>query len=109
VDPTTRTVKARAEVANPGGLLKAEMLVTVGLTTPARADVSVPASAVLLQRDGHFVYVEESRGTLRRQPVDVGPALGGTVPVVHGLRSGDRVVTQGALLVDQLYRTGGKS
>ena len=105
VDLSSRTVKVRGTVANTHGLLKAEMLVTVRLPSTAMAvGVTVPTVAVLLQGSDHVVYVDEGHGHLRRSPVRVGVAHDGIVPVLSGLAAGERVVTNGALLFEQLFQ-----
>jgi len=104
VDPTTRTVKVRGTVVNPGGLLKAEMLATVDAPLARTGALAVPTAAVLLDGDTHVVFVEESRGRYRRCPVQVGGEHGGLVPVLAGLQSGERVVTGGSLLLERMFQ-----
>ncbi len=105
VDPTSRTIKVRGVVDNPGRDLKAEMLVTVDVAQSARSGVRVPASAVMLKDDAHIVYVVERPGRFRRTTVSVDGGEGSTVFVVNGLRAGDVVVTDGSLLLEQLYQS----
>jgi len=104
VDPNTRTVKARGALLNTQGLLKAEMLVTVSLAAPARGAVAVPSAAVLLQGNDHVVFVDEGKGRLRRTPVTIGAERRGIVPVLSGLAPGERIVTHGSLLFEQLFQ-----
>ena len=109
VDPATRTVKARGTVDDPQGELKAEMLVTVDVPGGSRGALSVPAAAVLLEGDTHVVYVEEGRGRYRRAEITVGAGQDGVVLVKAGLRAGDKVVTSGTLLLEQLFRQSVRS
>jgi cobalt-zinc-cadmium efflux system membrane fusion protein len=56
LDPVTRTVKVRGSLANGEGSLRAEMLVNVDVATANDRKVAeVPAAAVLLRGDKHFV------------------------------------------------------
>ncbi len=103
VDPNTRTVKARASVPNPMGLLKDEMMVSVQLPRVGVSPVQVPVSAVLLEGNTHVVFVAEGPGKLRRQVVDAGREHDGFIPIRRGLSSSDRVVADGALFVEQLF------
>ena len=48
IDPVSRTVKARASVANADRRLKSEMFVNAELAMPVDPAPKVPASAVLL-------------------------------------------------------------
>jgi len=104
VDPSTRTVKVRGTVANPRRLLKAEMLVTVDASGAQPQGPVVPVAAVILQGDAHVVFVEESPGRYRRAEVRVGSERDGVVPVEAGLQPGERVVTAGSLLLEQLFQ-----
>jgi cobalt-zinc-cadmium efflux system membrane fusion protein len=95
-----RTVPVRVELdAIPAGL-------RAGLY--GRASISLvdeglvlPSTAVLV-RDGQrtVVYVEEGDGRFVRREVVVGPSIDGRVHVIAGLREGERVVVEGALLID---------
>ena len=104
VDPTTRTLKVRCTVDNRGARLRGEMLVRVNVPALARERLTVPTAAVLLQGEKHVVFIEESRGHYRRAEVAVGPESGGAVPVLTGLKSGDRVVTSGSILLEHLFQ-----
>ena len=103
IDPTTRTLRVRGIVDNTQGLLKSEMLVSVRLASPTLEGIGVPVSAVVMAGGKHVVYVEEARGRLRRVEVTVGTTQGGFVRVLSGLTEGQRVVTNNALLFEQLY------
>ena len=105
LDPTTRTVKVRGAVANPERRLRAEMLVTVEVEAADAAVVpEVPATAVFLRGDKHFVYVEQEPGSFERREVAIGPEQGGWLPVLGGLDPKQRVVTEGAILLEKIYQ-----
>ncbi len=102
VDPVTRTVRARGTVANPDHALKAEMYVRVEVPGSSGGVASVPARAVFLRGERHYAFVEESPGTFVRHEVQVGAEQDDRVLVTNGLRAGQRVVTDGGLLLQQL-------
>ena len=106
LDPATRTVRVRGVVRNPDRLLKAEMYVLVDVvreTSQAESPaIEVPAQALFLSDNGYCLFVEQSPGQYRRQRVRVGIEKDGQVPVIEGLEAGQRVVTEGALLLDAL-------
>ena len=104
VDSTSHTVKVRGTVDNPARLLRAGMLVTVDVPDMRRREPTIPSAAVLQVGDKEIVFVEESRGHFRRTEVTVGAQYDGAVPVLSGLKSGDRVVTAGSLLLEQLFQ-----
>ncbi len=109
LDPATRTLKVRGTVENPDRRLKAEMLVSVEVEQAPVASVSVPSSAVLQEAASHIVFVEERRGQFARREVRVGPAHDGVVPILNGVKVGERVVVSSALLLEQLFHTAGRS
>jgi membrane fusion protein, heavy metal efflux system len=105
LDPSTRSVKVRGALANAERKLRAEMLVTVEVEAIDEAAVpEVPASAVLLQGDKHFVYVEQQPGSFQRREVAIGSERDGWLPVLGGLDGQQRVVTEGAILLEKIYQ-----
>jgi membrane fusion protein, copper/silver efflux system len=62
--------------------------------------LSVPESAVIDTGTRKVVYLEREPGTFDAVAVEVGSPDSGYYPVLSGLTDGDRVVTQGAFLVD---------
>ena len=103
VDPATRTIKVRGIVENPTLELKSEMLVSADVTVPVRMALGVPAKAVFLEGDKHLVFIEERTGIFRHAEVTAGPERDGAVPVTAGLKTGDRIVVEGSLMLNQLY------
>jgi cobalt-zinc-cadmium efflux system membrane fusion protein len=102
VDPTTRTVKVRFLVSNPAARLKPEMFasVTIFLNEQAKA-LTVPASAVLTEGGKTYVYVKTGMTEFTRRPVEVSPDPSGRMRVTSGVKAGEKVVTERALLVHQ--------
>lgn len=109
LDPVTRTVKARARVDNRDRQLKAEQLVSVEVQSPeAKAgSVEVPTRAVFLKGDRRYVFAEVSPGCFERRVVRVDGGHDRITRVVDGLKAGDRVVSNGATLLDQVVSEGG--
>ncbi|HZV35758.1 MAG TPA: efflux RND transporter periplasmic adaptor subunit [Verrucomicrobiae bacterium] len=106
MDPATRTVKVRGVVNNPDKLLKAEMYVMVDiikdLSQVADAGVDVPAKAIFMKQDESFLFVESAPGQFERKRVKVGAEKDGKVPVFDGVAAGQKVVSEGALLLQSL-------
>lgn len=102
IDPQTRMVKARATVENGARRLKAEMFVTAEVEVPPSVALRVPSQAIFLLGDTHYAFVEESPGQFVRRPLRAEEATLGFMRVLDGLRKGDRVVSDGALLLQQL-------
>lgn len=102
IDPQTRTVKARASVANPMRRLKAEMFVTADVEIPPSTALKVPATAAFLIDSNYYAFVEESPGRFVRHRIRSEEVSLGFMRVTAGLTPGDKVVIDGALLLQRL-------
>ncbi len=112
IDPTTRTVMARADVANPDGQLRPEMFAEVSVVTDEQAVLSVPRTAVQQVGSQTVVFVVRGPRRFESREVTLGQASREYIQVVTGLDAGDEVVTQGSYsLKSELLReqmpTGG--
>ena len=104
IDPSTRTIKVRGLVPNPGRTLKAEMLATVRIERSLGDGVIVPASAVLLFGAKHRVYVQTGTGTFEPREVSLGHEGPKEVLVTSGLKAGEMVVSENTLLLARQLR-----
>jgi cobalt-zinc-cadmium efflux system membrane fusion protein len=64
--------------------------------------VDVATKAVFLRNNQHFVFVETARGQFERREIKLGLESNGRSVVVEGLMAGQRVVTEGCLLLESL-------
>jgi cobalt-zinc-cadmium efflux system membrane fusion protein len=99
VDPSTRTLKVRVVLANPGWRLKPEMFGSIRLYRASAQAISVPATAVLRDDSSAFVFVEKSAGQYDRRQVSLGRTLDLGIQVTSGIKPGEAVVTEGAILL----------
>ncbi len=101
VEGSTRVVPVKAELDNPGGVLKPGMFAEIEVLTnrTPTAILAIPNSAVVDANGKKLVYVQNGNAY---QPVEVtlGQASGDMVEVKSGLFEGDLLVTQRA---PQLY------
>src|ERR1044072_8228921 len=106
VDPDTRTVKVRTEVANPDGRLKPDMFANVQIVTALnRTAISIPQSAVLNDEGKTVVFVADGNGYKKRQ-VQPGIQNNDRVEIIDGLAAGDKVVVKGNYLLLQQSKPG---
>lgn len=107
LDPQTRALRVRASLANADRHLKGEMFVRGVLHLPADASQPVlPADAALLIRGRYVVFVQTGSGRFERRPVKAIEAGPGQVRVLEGLKPGEHVVVEGALLLQQALAVG---
>lgn len=100
VDPTTGTVKLKAQFPNRDGALFPNQFVNVRMTLDTlREAIVIPAAAVQRGAQGPFAYVVRPDNTVEQRALKLGPAQGERVAVAEGLAAGDPVVTDG---VDRL-------
>jgi membrane fusion protein, copper/silver efflux system len=100
VDPATRTIKVRVELANQDAALKPDMFMDVLLRRDLGAQLFVPESAVLRSGDRRLVFLDRGDGRLEPREVLVGDRVEGGYAVLSGLADGDRVVTSANFLID---------
>ena len=100
VDTTTRTLKVRVELANPGLRLKPDMFAAIRVVRAVRVAIVVPAAAVVREGPSAFVYVQKSPGHFERRAVTLGPDTDhAALEVTSGLAPGDAVVVDGVELL----------
>ena len=102
VDPQTRTVKVRGTLQNPQRRVKAETFVTAELKVPTAKGFNVPIKAVYLRGEQNYVFVDAGDGRYVRKPVRLGPTTNGQQVVLEGLVADEKVVVDGALLLERL-------
>jgi len=98
--PETRTARVRIEVPNPGQRLRLGMFVDVLLDTGStQPTLAVPRTALQTRGTESIVFLPLGGGRFAVRPVLTGPASGPLVPVLHGLREGETVVTDGSFFL----------
>jgi multidrug efflux system membrane fusion protein len=98
IDPTTGTIKARAQFANDNTMLYPNQFVNIRLLVDTHKDVTTMSTAGI-QRGvpGTFVYlVNTADSTVSVRPVKLGVTEGERVEVLSGIVPGDRIVIDGA-------------
>ncbi len=111
VDPVTRSIKLRANIADKDGKLSPGMFAKVRVVLPKSTKVvTVPLTAVVYASYGDSVFVVEEPGdtpgsagpngeprkVARQQFVRLGERRGDFVAVLDGVKAGEEVVVAGA-------------
>jgi cobalt-zinc-cadmium efflux system membrane fusion protein len=105
LDPSTRTAKVRIEVKNGDAPLRPGMFAQVELsaatTDEKQAVLAVPDAAIQTVEGSPavFVPVDGEAGTFAKRPVKIGPAVGGMIPILAGLKEGEKIVVNGTFIL----------
>lgn len=104
VDPTSGTIRVKAQFSNADGQLWPGQYVNTRVTVRTIQDaVVIPQNAIIINAYGTFVYVAEKDGTARQVPIVRQHAFGLNAAVT-GLNGNEQVITEGK----QNLRPGGK-
>jgi cobalt-zinc-cadmium efflux system membrane fusion protein len=106
VDPATRTLKIRATIPNPDKQLKAEQLVKAVLRIdPVKGQTVIPrnAMAVINGQNCCFIQSKDNPDAFERRIIDIDQENHDFVVVKRGLEPGQMVVTNGTLILSQLF------
>ncbi|MBL4689206.1 MAG: efflux RND transporter periplasmic adaptor subunit, partial [Nannocystaceae bacterium] len=98
VDPGARTLSARIPLKNRDGKLRLGLFGTASIVVdaePIRPEVTVPRSAVTEVLGEDVVFVRMDDGHFELHDVTLGRFDAEHVEVVHGLRVGEHVVSEG--------------
>ncbi len=100
VDPQTRAARARIELSNADLALRPGMFARVEIKGIGDGAADVPTSAILARRDQFFVFLKNSDGSYVEREVKIGDQRGQHTTILTGVRPGDEIVTEGAILLD---------
>ena len=100
LEAATRTLKARALVDNPDGLLRLEMFVNVRVDYDLGERLAVPEEAVMHAGTRNIVFLADPDGYFTPRTVTLGAKVQGYYEVLQGLTANAEVVTSGGFLVD---------
>ncbi|HEX8203174.1 MAG TPA: efflux RND transporter periplasmic adaptor subunit [Isosphaeraceae bacterium] len=110
VDENTKTIRIRTTIKNLNDRIKADMLVAGALEIPPTDGFTVIPRAAMVSTDGaDYVFVSQSEGATKgperfeRRSVRVVQENHDRVIVAEGLEPGERVATQGSLILAQIY------
>lgn len=107
LDPNTRRIPVRVAVENPDRRLRPEMFARVTLLADTgNTVVRAPNTAIITEGVNHFVFVEKAPGTLEKRTVQLAHQTADHSIVAEGLANGERIATQGALLLNSEFETG---
>lgn len=103
LDPNTRRLPVRAEIANADRELMPEMFASFRIVTgEPTTNPAVPQEAVVYEGANARVWVANPQDkSVASRPIEVGTTSNGMVEVKKGLALGENVVTSGTLFIDR--------
>lgn len=104
LDPMTRSVRVRAVLENPEGLLKPEMYANATLKINLGESLTVPTEAVFSTGEKNVVFVMKEGGVFEPRDVSLGVKTENDYQLKSGLEENELVVTSGNFLIDSESR-----
>ena len=96
IDPTTGTVRLKAQFPNSDSMLFANQFVNVRMLVEVRSDATtVPGAAIQRGAQGRFVYVVKDDQTVTLRQIKAGPVEGDVTVIESGVEPGETVVIDG--------------
>jgi multidrug efflux system membrane fusion protein len=96
LNPATGTIRGRAVVPNPDGVLTPGLFARVRLLGASQTDaLLIHEQALLTDQDRRYVYVLGEGNVAVRKDVVLGPQVEGLRVVSSGLAAGDKVIVNG--------------
>jgi Cu(I)/Ag(I) efflux system membrane fusion protein len=101
INPATRTIRVRVELANSDLSLRPDMYAEATIDTgTGSAVLSVPESALIDSGDRQLVIIDKGEGRFEPRPVKIGRRGAGYVEIRQGVVDGEKVVTSANFLID---------
>jgi membrane fusion protein, heavy metal efflux system len=106
VDPSTRRVLVRSEIANPKGELRAGMFANFAITiAPPKRALAIPEAAAVREGDGtHITWVTADRKSFTKRTIVTGAVHDGYAEVKDGLSAGELVARDTPVLNAAQYK-----
>lgn len=99
IDPTNRTFKVECKVSSNEFQLRANMIAYIKIKDYTNAKAfCLPVNYVQNNQDGKYIYVASQKGndwTAQKRMIKTGMDYNGTVEVLEGIASGDKIITSG--------------
>jgi cobalt-zinc-cadmium efflux system membrane fusion protein len=100
LDTDTRRTKVRIAFQNPRMQFKPGMFANAMFYGPKQMVPIVPTTALVLKDDANQIYVEVTPWSFEARPVEIGFQQGDDAVIQSGLKTGDRVVMKGGVLLN---------
>jgi len=100
LDPTTKVLKMRVVLDNPGFILKPQMFATVSVDNDEHKQaVAIASSDLIFDHSQYYVITVKGKKDVQIRPVEVITINGKTAYIKSGLSNGERLIGSQALLI----------
>jgi cobalt-zinc-cadmium efflux system membrane fusion protein len=96
VDPATRTVQVRMDIANPQGIYRPDELASMTFTGHIVHKLTVPQTAIVRQENRDYIFVEIAPNKFLLREVVLGEETDDRRVLQSGIREDERIVLDGA-------------
>ncbi len=96
VDPATRTIPVRMDLANPRGIFKPAMLASMTFIDHSERRTTIPSTAIVRESNNDYVFVELAPGKFKLREVTLGSEFNDDRVLESGLNPGEKIVLDGA-------------
>lgn len=100
VHTDTRRLNLYLRCNNTQGALRPGQFTTATLNITQQAQPLLPKTALLMDNDQVSVFVETAPNTYRRRFITISYEEGESVRILSGLKAGERIITHGAILLN---------
>jgi membrane fusion protein, heavy metal efflux system len=104
VNPETRTVQARMNLANPNGQFKPEMLASMIFESRPQRGLTIPVTAVVREDNRDHVFVRTGANEFLLKPVELSEEVNNRRVVSKGISDSDTIVLNGAFHLNNKRR-----
>ncbi|MFC7421710.1 efflux RND transporter periplasmic adaptor subunit [Iodobacter arcticus] len=97
----TRSLRVRAEIPNPKGLLRPGMFARISLANPdSSAVLLVPSESIIVTGKRSVVITSDGQGRFTPSDVKTGREHQGQTEIISGLKEGEQIVVSGQFMID---------
>lgn len=100
VNPQTRTVTIRSDIANINKEIKPDMLASMLIQSNPILKLAVPLESIVRENNQTYVFVQMAPNKFRLREVQLGEESNGLVIIASGIEEGELVVAEGAFHVN---------
>lgn len=100
LDEATRTVQVRCDLPNPDSRLLPGMYATINVDSgPNDLGIMVPLTAVFTEDEANYVFIQLGDNHYQQRQIELGLRLKDQAVITSGLKAGELLVTEGALML----------